>query len=77
MGHMLERMHNVSGQDFLPQKRQKIEREGEDDNAPKAHFSGGRKGGILGAYMKDKQEQGQKDNAANGAQPSVDLTGGG
>ena len=75
MGHMLEHMHNVSERDFLPQKRRKIEREGEDDHAQKAHFVGG-KGGVLGEYMKEKQEQGRKEDAANGTRPSVDLTGG-
>lgn len=76
MGRMLERMHNVSERGFLPQKRRKIEREGEDDNAQKAHFGGGGKGGVLGEYMKEKQEQGRKEDAANGTRPSVDLTGG-
>lgn len=76
MGHMLERMHNVSERDFPPQKRRKIDREGEDDNARKAHFGGGGKGGVLGAHMKEKQEQGRKEDAANGTRPSVDLTGG-
>lgn len=76
MGHMLERIHNVSERDFLPQKRRKIERDGEDDNARKAHFGGGGKGGVLGGYMKEKQEQGRKEDAANGTRPSVDLTGG-
>jgi len=76
MGHMLERVHNVSERDFLPQKRRKIEREVEDDNAHKAHFRGGGKGGVLGEYMKEKQEQGRKEDAANGTRPSVDLTGG-
>jgi hypothetical protein len=76
MGHMLERMHNVSERDFLPQKRRRIEREGEDDNAQKAHFGGGGKGGVLGEYMKEKLEQSRKEDAANGARPSVDLTGG-
>jgi len=77
MGHMLERMHNVSERDFLPQKRRKIDREGEDDGTRKAHFGGGGKGGVLGEYMKEKQEQGRKEDAANGTRPSVDLTGGG
>jgi hypothetical protein len=76
MGHMLERIHNVSERDFLPQKRRKIELEGEDDNAQKAHFGGGGKGGVLGEYMKEKQEQGRKEDAANGTRSSVDLTGG-
>ena len=38
---------------------------------------GGGKGGVLGEYMKEKQEQGRKEDAANGTRPSVDLTGGG
>jgi hypothetical protein len=76
MGHMLERMHNVSERDYLPQKRRKIERESEDDNAPKSQFSSGGKGGVLGEYMKEKQDQGRKEDAANGIRPSVDLTGG-
>jgi hypothetical protein len=76
MGPMLERMHNVSERDFLPQKRRKLDREEDDDNTRKAHFSGGGKGGVLGEYMKEKQEQGRKEAAANGTRPSVDLTQG-
>jgi hypothetical protein len=76
IGHMLERIHNVSERDFLPQKRRRIEQEGEDGSAQKSHFGGGGKGGVLGGYMKEKQEQGRKEDAANGTRPSVDLTGG-
>lgn len=76
MGQLLERMHNVSERDFLSHKRRKIDRESENDNAQKAHFAGGGKGGVLGEYMKEKQEQGRKEDATNGTRPSVDLTGG-
>lgn len=74
ISRMLERMHNVSERDFLPQKRRKIQRE-EEDSKRIAHFGGG-KGGVLGEYV-EKQEQDPKGDAANGTRHSVDLTGGG
>lgn len=76
MGHMLERMHNVSERDFPLQKRRKIDRDDEDDNTRNANFGGGGQGGVLGEYMKEKQDQGRKEAAANETRPSVDLTGG-
>jgi len=70
MGHMLERMHNVAERDSLPQKRRKIE-EQSDDGRRKAEFSGGGKGGVLGNYMREKKEEGQREARANGTTPVV------
>lgn len=75
MGHMLERMHNVSERDFLPQKRRKLEQP-EEDAERKANFSGAGKGGVLGEYMREKKEQDLQEAAVNGIRPAVDLTGG-
>jgi hypothetical protein len=75
MGHMLERMHNVTERDLLPQKRQKLKHEGEVDGK-KEHFAGGGRNGVLGEYMREKREEGRKEAASNGTRPSVDLTGG-
>jgi hypothetical protein len=76
MGHMLERMHNVSNRESLPQKRRKIQQDGNENREVKSHFNGGGKGGVLGEYMKEKKEEGRKEAAANETRPSVDLTGG-
>ena len=73
MGHMLERMHNVADRDMLPQKRRKIHDERPEDDR-KAEFNGGGKGGVLGGYMKEKREEGQKEAAAKGTS-AVDISG--
>ncbi|KAF4625000.1 hypothetical protein G7Y89_g13166 [Cudoniella acicularis] len=65
MGHMLERMHNVADRSLIPQKRRKVHDERNDD-IRKAEFTGGGKGGVLGQYMKDKREEGQRDAASKG-----------
>jgi SNF2 family DNA or RNA helicase len=67
MGHMLERMHNVTDRDMIPQKRRKIE-----EHEGQGEFRGGGKGGVLGQYMKDQREQGRKQAAARGTAP-VDI----
>lgn len=73
MGHMLERMHNVADRSMVPQKRQKLHDERPDD-ARKAEFHGGGKGGVLGEYVRLKKEEGQKENAA--LTTAVDLSAG-
>jgi hypothetical protein len=75
MGHMLERMHNVAERDSFPVKRRKVDTP-EADKERKAQFGGGGKGGVLGEYMKEKQEEGRKESTANGTGFAVDLTGG-
>jgi len=76
MGHLVERMHNVSDRQFLPQKRRKVEPLDDQGNEQKSYFSGGGKGGVLGEYMREKKEEGRKEAVANGTRPAVDLTGG-
>lgn len=75
MGNMLERMHNVTERDMFPSKRRKVDTP-EADNERKANFSGGGSGGVLGGYIKEKQEEGRKQAAASGTGVAVDLTGG-
>jgi SNF2 family DNA or RNA helicase len=70
MGHMLERMHNVTERDMVPQKRRKIEDQSNDAQR-KAEFNGGGKGGVLGNYMREKKEEGQREARANGTVPVV------
>lgn len=66
-GLMLERLHGVSKREDRPQKRIKkdhgIDEDGEDlvDARKKAEFSGGGKGGELGAYIKEKREEGKAE----------------
>jgi len=69
-GHMLERMHNVTERGMLPQKRKRPE-DSIDDSRRKAEFSGGSKGGVLGNYMREQREEGQKEARANGTAPVV------
>jgi hypothetical protein len=66
MGHMLERS-------MVPQKRQKIHDE-RPENARKAEFHGGGKGGVLGEYVREKREEGQKENVVS--RTAVDLSTG-
>lgn len=73
MGAMLQRMHNISDRDLLPQKRRKIELGNAEYPAKKAAFSDGGQGGVLGDYMKEKREEGQREAAIKGTAP-VDLT---
>jgi hypothetical protein len=73
MGHMLERMHNVADRDLLPQKRRKIY-DDRPEGGRKSEFHGGGKGGVIGEYMRERREEGQKENVANRA--AVDLSSG-
>lgn len=70
MGNMLERMHNVTDRSMVPQKRRKIHDE-RGDNAAKAQFNGGGKGGVLGDYMRQKREEGNKEFASTGTMPVI------
>jgi SNF2 family DNA or RNA helicase len=75
MGNMVERMHNTSDREFISQKRRKLYDDRETDQ--KAHFSG-RSGGVLGGYVRDKQEEGTREAAMNPTAkkvPVMDLTG--
>jgi hypothetical protein len=62
MGNMLERMHNVASRDMMPQKRRKIHDGRAQNDQKKAEFNGGGKGGVIGEYMREKKEQGQKES---------------
>jgi hypothetical protein len=73
MGHMLERMHNVAGRDMMPQKRRKIHDDRAQDDQKKAEFNGGGKGGIIGEYVREK-EQSQKENVPT--RTAVDISAG-
>ena len=73
MGHMLERMHNVTNRDMVPQKRQKV-RDDRQESGRKAEFHGGGKGGVIGDYMREKRDEGRKENAEKGS--FVDISAG-
>lgn len=73
MGHMLERMHHVTDRDMMPQKRQKL-RDDRQEDARKAEFNGGGKGGVIGEYMREKRDEGRKENVAKGT--VVDISAG-
>lgn len=74
MGQMLERMHNVASRDMLPQKRRKIYDERAQSEARKAEFHGGGRGGVIGEYMREKKEEGQKENLP--VRSAVDISAG-
>ena len=73
MGSMVERMHNVTDRDLLPQKRRKVQ-DTRPHNQGKAEFHGGGKGGVLGEYMRQKEEEGRKGRVSNGI--AVDISSG-
>ena len=70
---MVERMHNVADRDMMPQKRQKV-RDDRPENVRKAEFHGGGKGGVIGQYMREKRDEGRKENMARGT--VVDISAG-
>lgn len=74
MGHMLERMHNVASRDMLPQKRRKIHDDRAQNDQKKAEFNGAGRGGVIGEYMKEKKEQGQKESIP--IRTAVDISAG-
>jgi hypothetical protein len=73
MGHMLERMHQVTDRDMLPQKRQKI-RDDRPEDGRKAEFNGGGKGGVIGEYMREMRDEGRKENVVKNT--VVDISAG-
>jgi hypothetical protein len=73
MGQMLERRYQVTERDMLPQKRQKI-RDDRPEDGRKAEFNGGGKGGVIGEYMREKRDEGRKENVGKGT--VVDISTG-
>lgn len=74
MGNFIERMHNVSQADRRPLKKQKMEHDDDiANNTQKANFKGGKGGGDLGEFVKQKQKEGLEEA---GTRPIVDLTEG-
>ena len=89
MGAMLERMHNVESRQQHRQKKRKVEvqeserpqgEDGEDvsqeqeiENKRKSTFEGGGSGTILGEYVREKQEEGNRERMGNETS-IVDLT---
>jgi len=70
---MLERAHSVVDRSMVPQKRQKIHDTWQDDGR-RATFNGGANGGVLGQYVRDKQEEGRMKKPSSTT--AVDLTEG-
>ncbi|KAI6715693.1 hypothetical protein JHW43_001754 [Diplocarpon mali] len=69
MGNMLERMHNVTDRSQIPQKRRRIE-DDRHGNQRKAEFCGGSgTGNTLGAYMREKRQEGQREATSKGTGP--------
>ena len=71
MSSRIERLHGVQERTERPAKRQKVN-EDMDSNKSKGTFGTISKGGELGQYVKDKQQEGAKE----GSSSIVDLTGG-
>ena len=70
-GSLIERMHNVSQRDGRPHKKQKSTGDEQKDKESNSKFTGGGRGGDLGAYIKEEREKGLESNGVHGA---VDLT---
>jgi hypothetical protein len=73
LGQMLEHMHQVTDRDVMPPKRQKV-RDDRAEASRKAGFHGGAKGGVIGEYMREKRDEGRKENVAKGT--VVDISAG-
>ncbi|KAL0944274.1 SNF2 family domain-containing protein [Colletotrichum truncatum] len=74
MGNVIERMNNVQDRASAPQpKRRKFDTPESDADNKKVMSAGG--SGMLGAYVKERQEQGKSENSKVSTQ-TVDLTGG-
>ena len=75
LGHLIERVHNVSKRENRPSKKQKTEHVVEDEvDGPKAVFTGGSKNGEIGEYMRQKRQEGVQE--AGPTSSVVDLTAG-
>jgi hypothetical protein len=69
MGNLLERMHNVRDRTMVPQKRRKVEDPADRRRNPE--FNGGSGSGVLGSYMKEKREQGQRETPSRGTMVDI------
>ncbi|KAB8303436.1 hypothetical protein EYC80_004861 [Monilinia laxa] len=68
MGSFVNRMHNVTDRDMVPQKRRRIETPAEEGT--RTQFNGSSSGGAYGQYVKDKRVEGQKGGSNT---PVLDL----
>lgn len=79
MGNMIERINDIQDRSSVPHaKRRKVdtpEADAEAEAERKAKGYGAGSGGALGAYVKEKREEGQRNNSARSSQ-TVDLTEG-
>ena len=66
-GSLIERMHNVSQREERPQKRQKLDEAEHKEKDTNATFTGGRKGGDLGEYVKEERKKGLENSGISGA----------
>lgn len=62
MGSFVDRMHNVTDRDMVPQKRRKIE--DLTGEGSKSQFNGSSSGGAYGQYVKDHTVKGQNEGCA-------------
>ncbi|CAI0649927.1 unnamed protein product [Colletotrichum noveboracense] len=75
MGSVIERMNHVQDRAAAPQpKRRKVDTPESDADSNKKTMAGGGSG-MLGAYVKEKQDEGKKEGPQAPTQ-TVDLTGG-
>ena len=66
-GSLIERMHNVSQREERPQKRQKLDDAEQKEKDTNSTFTGAKKGGDLGDYIKEERKKGLESNGVNGA----------
>lgn len=75
IGSFVEHIHGVQDRRDQPRKRMRLEEKNPDEeDKKKATFEGVGKGGVIGEYMKEKIEEGKREQGS--ALNAIDLTGG-
>lgn len=74
MGNLIERVYNITPREERPRKKLKTGHEEIEGEKKKVVFTGGSNAGEIGAYMKQKRQEGQEIPGHTNA--VVDLTGG-
>ncbi|KAF7900918.1 hypothetical protein EAF00_003139 [Botryotinia globosa] len=59
MGSFVDRMHNITDRDMVPQKRRRVEDLAGEGS--RAQFNGSSSGGAYGQYVKNRRVEGSKD----------------
>lgn len=76
IGSFVERLHGVEDRRDQPRKRMRLDQINADDEEEKkkASFGGMSKGGEIGQFIKEKREEGKREQGT--VENAIDLTGG-